>query len=243
MRAMSVAAHLGIETGEYDRQILTFIPYYDEILDQAALALDALERPARVVVDLGTGSGALAARCLKRLKGARVVGIDADPAMLAMAKQRLGRKLSTIVDSFEAARFPACDVVTASFSLHHIETPAAKRRVFDKAFAALRPGGVLVDADSMTNASPRLAARDLDGWRRHLAAAHGAAGARRFLRAWADEDTYFPFDLEAALMREAGFMVDAAWRKGMFAVLVGRKPARARGRVQPRAALRRVRRR
>ena len=75
---MSVAEHLGIKTSEYDAQILTFIPYYDEILDNAAAALDALDRPARTMVDLGTGSGALAARCLKRLKGARVIGIDSD---------------------------------------------------------------------------------------------------------------------------------------------------------------------
>lgn len=225
---MSVAAHLGIKTGEYDQQILTFIPYYDEILDAAAGGLDALERPARVVLDLGTGSGALAARCLKRLRGAKVVGIDTDQAMLAMAEQRLGRKLSVIVGNFESADFPACDVVTGSFSLHHIASPATKRRVFEKAFAALRPGGIIIDADSMTNASPRLAARDLDGWRQHLATYHGAAGARKFLRAWAGEDTYFPLDVEASLMREAGFQVDLAWRKGMFAVLVGRKVAWSR---------------
>ena len=54
---MSVAEHLGIKTSEYDAQILTFIPYYDEILDNAAAALDALDRPARMMVDLGTGVG------------------------------------------------------------------------------------------------------------------------------------------------------------------------------------------
>lgn len=228
MPDMSVAAHLGIRTGEYDQQILTFIPYYDEILDAAAAGLEALERPAKVVLDLGTGSGALAARCLTRLRGARVIGIDSDPAMLAMAEQRIGRKLSVVVGNFESTDFPSCDVVTASFSLHHIATPATKRRVFEKAFAALRPGGVFVDADSVTNASPRLAARDYDEWRRHLASVHGAAGARKFLRAWAGEDTYFPLDVEVSLMREAGFTVDVAWRKGMFAVLVGRKVARVR---------------
>ena len=39
---MSVASHLGIRTAEYDRQILTFIPYYDEILDASVEALTAL---------------------------------------------------------------------------------------------------------------------------------------------------------------------------------------------------------
>jgi tRNA (cmo5U34)-methyltransferase len=223
---MGVASHLGIKTEEYDRQILTFIPYYDEILDAAAAALDALDRPARTLLDLGTGSGALAARCAKRLRGVRVVGIDSDAAMLAMASKRLGKRLTPVVGNFESATFPPCDVVTASFSLHHITSPAAKRAVFARAFAALRSGGLLVDADSVMNDSPRLAKRDYDGWRLHLATTYGAAGARKFLRAWADEDTYLPLDLEVSLLRDVGFAVDIAWRKGAFAVLAARKARR-----------------
>jgi len=230
---MSVASHLGIRTDEYDRQILTFIPYYDEILDNAAVALDALERPAKTMVDLGTGSGALAARCLPRLKGARVVGIDSDAGMLAMAVQRLGRRLTTVVANFETSPIPVCDVVTASFSLHHITTPAAKRRVFAKVYAALRRGGALIVADCATNSSPRLLARDMAAWHAHLAATHGKAAATRFLKAWAGEDTYFTLEQETAWLRAAGFRVDVPWRRGAFAVVAAvkpRSPGRAVGR-------------
>ncbi len=225
---MSVAEHLGIRTDEYDAQILTFIPYYDEILDNAAAALDALERPGRVIVDLGTGSGALAARCVRRLKGARVIGIDSDPGMLAMAARRLGRKLTPVVANFEAAPIPRCDVVTASFSLHHVTTPAAKARVFAKAFRALAPGGMLIDADCATAASPVLRQRDMAAWHGHLASTHGKAGATKFLRAWADEDTYFTLDQETSLLADAGFRVDVAWRRGAFAVIAAVKPRRGR---------------
>ena len=226
---MSVASHLGIKTAEYDQQILTFIPFYDEILDQAAQALVALDRPATVLLDLGTGSGALAARCLKRLPGARAVGIDGDAAMLAMAGKRLGKKLTPVVGNFESTPFPACDVVTASFSLHHVPAPRAKARIFAKAFAALRPGGMLVDADCMTSSHPKLQVRDHETWRRHLAVAHGGAGAQKFLDAWAGEDTYFSLDLETALLRRAGFEVDIAWRRASFAVIAATKPRRRAG--------------
>ena len=223
---MSVAAHLGIKTGEYDQQILTFIPFYTEILDAAAGALDALDRPARVLVDLGTGSGALAARCVKRLRGVRVVGIDSDAAMLGMARKRLGARLTTVVGNFESAPIPACDVVTGSFSLHHVAKPAAKLAVFRRAYAALRPGGMLIDADCMLNAHPRLAARDHEEWHRHLAVTHGRARAAKFLRVWAGEDTYFALDVETALLCEAGFAVDVVWRRGGFAVVAATKPRR-----------------
>jgi tRNA (cmo5U34)-methyltransferase len=224
---MSVAEHLGIETSEYDAQILTFIPYYDEILDNAAAALDALDRPGKVIVDLGTGSGALAARCLRRLKGARVIGIDSDTRMLEMAVKRLGRRLTPVVANFETAPIPRCDVVTASFSLHHITTPAAKARVFRKAFTALAPGGVLIDADCVTAVSPRLQRKDAAAWHSHLAATHGKAGATKFLKAWADEDTYFTLELETSLLRDAGFRVDVPWRRSDLAVIVAAKPRRA----------------
>ena len=220
---MSVAEHLGIRTEEYDQQILTFIPFYDEVLDAAAGALTALDRPAKHIVDLGTGSGALAGRCVKVLRGVKVTGIDADPAMLAMAAKRLGKTLTPVVGPLESTPFPACDVVTASFSLHHIGSPAVKLRIFKRAFAALRPGGVLVDADCMLNDDPRLQARDHETWRSHLAATHGAAGARRFLKAWAGEDIYFPLGLEVLLLRKAGFTVDVVWRKASLAVLAASK--------------------
>lgn len=223
---MSVAQHLGIRTDEYDRQIHTFIPFYEDVLAAAAGALVALDRPARHVLDLGTGSGALAARCLAELRGARVTGIDADPAMLDMARKRLGRRLTAVVARLEDAPFPPCDVVTASFSLHHIASPGAKLRIFRRAFAALRPGGLLVDADCLIADDPRLQAHDHEVWRRHLAVTHGARGARRFLAAWAGEDTYFPLALETALLSKAGFTVDVVWRRASLAVLAATKPRR-----------------
>lgn len=223
---MSVAAHLGIQTRDYDRQILTFIPHYEEMLDAAVQALAALDRPVARLLDLGTGTGALAARCAKRLKGVEVVGLDSDGDMLALAARRLGRRLRPVVGSIETTPFPACDVVTASFSLHHIASPATKREVFGRAFAALKPGGVLIDVDSMLNSDARLQARDYDAWRRHLAASHGRAGAVRILQSWAAEDTYFTLDVETALLRDAGFQVDLAWRRGAFAVAVASKPRR-----------------
>ena len=79
---MSVAAHLGIRLSEYDARIRTFIPDYDRMLDVAAAAIP---RNTRTIVDLGIGTGALASRCLRRAPGARVVGVDADADILALA--------------------------------------------------------------------------------------------------------------------------------------------------------------
>jgi len=218
---MSVAAHLGIDLAEYDARIRTFIPHYETMLATAAATLRATVRTrAPLIVDLGIGTGALAAACLEAVPRARILGIDEDAGMLAAARDRLGSRLRTAVhDSFERAAIPRCDAVVASLALHHIPTPARRLRLFRRLRAALGPGGVLVSADCHPSSDPRLAARARDAWVAHLEASYSSAAARRYLRTWAHEDYYVALNDELALLRRAGFAADVTGRFGAFAVI------------------------
>src|SRR5215472_9693931 len=95
--AKGVAAHLGIDLAEYDARIRTFIPDYEEML---CIAAAVVPRRARTIVDLGIGTGALAARCLRRAPRARLVGIDEDPGMLATAARRIRGNASFVSGNF-----------------------------------------------------------------------------------------------------------------------------------------------
>ena len=55
--------------------------------------------------------------------------------------------MQTIEEDFERIRIPRCDVVSASFALHHIPTGRRKAAVYKHCFASLRHGGMLVSAD------------------------------------------------------------------------------------------------
>jgi SAM-dependent methyltransferase len=224
---MGVAAHLGIRLDEYDAKIRTFIPWYDELLDAAAQTFDGLvgTRPTRVV-DLGIGSGALAARCALLRRTARIVGIDADEGMLAFARQRLPHRLTTIAGDFLSIDLPRCDAFVASLALHHVRTRRAKAAFYRRCLAALKRGGVLISADCVLASSRRQRQRDRQVWREHLQRTYRAAEAEALLRAWAREDVYFELDDEVSLLRSAGFDVDVPWRRHGFAVLAGtRKPS------------------
>jgi tRNA (cmo5U34)-methyltransferase len=225
---MGTAAHLGIRLRDYDARIRTFVPHYEEMLDAAAAALKAVDRRVPLVVDLGIGSGELAARCVGVLSRARLIGVDNDEGMLALARRRLGPRLETLLGDFLSTQLPRCDVVVASLALHHVPTRRRKAALYARCFAALRPGGLLVNADCCTASEPRLQALDLATWTAHLRHSYSRIRAERFLRAWKAEDVYFRLEDEIDLLKRAGFAVDVPWRRGTFAVIVGAKPHRGK---------------
>ncbi|SDL70676.1 class I SAM-dependent methyltransferase [Tessaracoccus oleiagri] len=98
----------------------------------------------RHVLDIGCGAGPLAADLVER--GARVSGFDSSPAMLEIARRRLGDRADLrVADLGEPLPYDdeSFDVACAALVLHYLrdwEGPLAEiRRV-------LRPGGRLVAA-------------------------------------------------------------------------------------------------
>lgn len=213
---MSVASHLGIRLADYDRRIRTLIPDYAESLRAAAATVP---RTAATILDLGVGTGALSARCLRRAVRGRVIGIDADAGILRLAARRLGRRGSLVCGSFLRAPLPRADAVVASFALHHIRTREAKRRFYLRVRAAMRRGGTFVSADCHPARDVALAVAQRNAWLTHLRASYSRAQAAAFLRAWAREDVYVPLDEEVALLNSCGFRAEIVWRRGAFAVI------------------------
>lgn len=228
--SMSVASHLKIKLAEYDNLIPTFIPYYSEMLETAAGTLRTLRRQP-TIVDLGIGTGALSARCLKVVRDARLVGIDADGDILALATRRLGRRrphCKLVQGSFLETPLPRCDAIVASLALHHIHSAKVKAAFYMHAFATLRQGGMLVNADCCVASDAALARLERTSWRAHLQQTYSARETSGYFEAWASEDRYFPLEQELAMLRAAGFRTDVAWRRSPFAVVVGRKGAPVR---------------
>lgn len=99
-----------------------------------------------LIVELGCGSGVTAARLLAA--GFDVLGVDASPAMLEIARRRAPR--ATFVEgSFVSAEIPPCDAVIAVGEVFNslddtANTPRALERVFGRVFKALWPGGTFM---------------------------------------------------------------------------------------------------
>lgn len=218
---MGAASHLGIDLREYDARIRTFIPPYEQMLAIASTCLVATV-PARapLVVDLGTGTGALAECCLAMKPSARMVGVDEDEEMLAAARKRLRRGFTGVRGDFETVDLPSCHAVTACLALHHIPTPARRLRLFRRIHRALRRDGVLIIADCYLASDIRIQAADRAWWLRHLERTYTPREARGYLRTWAKEDHYARLTDEIATLQRAGFTVDVPARRQTFAVVV-----------------------
>lgn len=118
------------------------------------------KQPARIV-DLGTGPGLLLPDLQQRYPQSALVGVDAQPAMLARARDRVKAMPNAQIVAHDLATgdIPEMlsgmtDLVLCSMLLHEMQVPTV---LLDETYRLLRPGGVLVLVDWMRFALARYA--------------------------------------------------------------------------------------
>jgi ubiquinone/menaquinone biosynthesis C-methylase UbiE len=170
-------------------------------LGQVARGYDRLTawiEPGWRVLDLGTGTGALALRAAAR--GAEVVALDVNPAMLAVARRKgeaagLGDRITwQEMGVAELDGLPgAFDAICAGLCFSEL-TPDERRYALSQGQRLLRPGGLLLLADEIR---PR---------RLHQRVLHGCLRAPLAAFTWllTQTSTHAVLDLPG-LVRAAGF--------------------------------------
>ena len=214
------------EAEGYTRRRL--VPCYDAFYGSAIRALElAQPGPLRTVLDLGTGTGALAAMVADAYPEAQLTLLDGAPAMLAKAVANLGPRASgaLVQDFAEPLPEGPFDAIVSSLAIHHLDDQG-KASLYARARQALRPGGALVNAEQVLGETPALDAL-LWRWHEREARALGATSeewAAAVGRMSHDRCATVATNLE--LLRAAGFEdVSVHFADGRFAVLAGRRPA------------------
>src|SRR4029453_17445393 len=100
----------GWDTREYDRDFAFVSAYGAELLDWLN------PQPGEIVLDLGCGTGELAAKIAGT--GATVIGIDSDPAMIEAARQRLPGADLRVADAHDFTVEQPVDAVFSNAALH-----------------------------------------------------------------------------------------------------------------------------
>lgn len=224
---MSIRESFNSAAARYDGVRRMLIPCFDDFYGSAAALLgEAGDRPLRVL-DLGAGTGLLAAALRDRMPAARITLLDVAEDMLSVARQRFDGDDGV---TFHVADYGTDDLggpydaVVSALSIHHLEHPA-KQALFRRVFAALAPGGRFVNADQAQGPTPALAARYDAVWveqvhARGVSEADFAAARRR-----QSFDRMAPLTDQLRWLGEAGFAeVDCVYKNWSFVVYTGVRP-------------------
>ena len=130
-------------------------PFYDfiqryivrDVRYKSLLITQANIQPGYHVLDLGCGTGTLAIMAKQAQPRAEVVGLDADPDMLKVAKYKAAQMKVPVkfdVGFTEKLPYPdaSFDRVLSSIMIHHLKTPD-KIQTAREAYRVLKPGGQL----------------------------------------------------------------------------------------------------
>lgn len=184
------------------------------------------------VLDLGAGTGLFSAMVLDRLRTRfhpKLHLVDVSDAMLAQARQRFASAADSNI-SFEVRDYTKdslggpWDLVVSALSIHHLED-VAKRALFARVFEALRPAGLLVNAEQVLGPTPAAEARYRRLWDEQVL----GSGVDRLEYERAVErmrhDRCATLRDQLGWLREAGFTeVDCAFKQWRFAVYFGSRP-------------------
>jgi tRNA (cmo5U34)-methyltransferase len=220
-------------SSDYDAQRRQLIPPFDAFYGTAVEVAAAGRGDGRGtrVLDLGAGTGLLAAAVADALPRAELVLLDEAPGMLDQARVRLaalGDRVAFVRASMEDP-WPAggYDLVVSSLAIHHLDH-AGKRTLFARVRQALRPGGTFVNAEQIAGPTPATDALNVARWSRQIAAAGITADQRAQADARMALDRPAPVEDQVRWLREAGFAeADCVFKQWRFAVYAGWRDATA----------------
>ncbi|UQZ81470.1 tRNA (cmo5U34)-methyltransferase [Paenibacillus konkukensis] len=209
----------------YDRERRKLIPCYDDFYGTAVRWL-TLEKENPRILDLGAGTGLLAALAKERYPEARFTLADLSGTMLETARKRFAGDDSAEFIETDYTRHSfrgRYDAVISSLSIHHLSHPE-KQALFYNIYDWLEDGGIFINADQVLGLTPYIDSmykRQWESWIRGNGLPEEAVD-RAIERRKLDQNATVGDQIR--WIREAGFVdADCVYQYHDFGVFFARK--------------------
>jgi tRNA (cmo5U34)-methyltransferase len=223
----SIKATFDAAARDYDSLRRRLIPCFDDFYGMAISLVPYRPGDAFNVLDLGAGTGLLAALIRESFPRARLTLVDISDEMLERARERFAgpEGVRLIVADYASEPLPGrFGLVVSALSIHHL-TDDAKRDLFGRIFEALHPGGAFINADEVCGPTDDLDRFYKAEWRRRVIELGVTQEQLDGAEGRMEHDLPATLDDQLAWLREADFVhVDCFYRNLMFAVFGGRRP-------------------
>jgi tRNA (cmo5U34)-methyltransferase len=211
---------------DYDSQREYIIPEMRQYYGAAVWAMETkAKKPA--ILDVGAGTGLLSAFLLGKFPDARLTLMDISENMLDEARKRFAMRPETkyvVCDYSQSELGGPYEIVCSALSIHHLST-GDKRQLFQRIFAALKPGGMFVNADQAEGETAYFSRRYLDYWNDFLRSGPMTqAQHAEILKRRDTLDRNEKLSVQLSWLRDAGFSdVDVVYKNRTFVVTVARR--------------------
>ncbi len=226
MKMRSIRNDFSSRKDAYDQEIARCVPNYRRMLESAIDSLP-FESDDLHIIDLGTGTGALAELVLQRYPGCHLTCVDMTSDMLDKARERLdpASDVQFVLKDFYELELPGnTDAVVSSLALHHLITDDDKRCFYARVLECLRPGGVFVNADAVLGSDEWLEQLYKQKWKEFMRQTMSETDVQTIMDRHRREDSLPMLMDQLEWLREAGFSkVDVIWKDHMGAVVWARK--------------------
>lgn len=239
--------------GRWDRMQERFLVAREERFAELVRLVRAAVPAPRCVLDLGCGTGSVAAHVLEAIPEVQVVAVDVDPTLLALARarcRRFGTRARFLETDLREAGWAGAlemrpDAAVSATALHWL-TADQLAALYARLARTLAPGGVFLNADHVASSIPGVQAAweatrsaELEAWKwrgegweafweAYLALLGPEARAARQValgEVHGIEDG-LPLAWHLDALRRAGFTgVDCFWRCDCDAIYGGLLPA------------------
>jgi tRNA (cmo5U34)-methyltransferase len=211
----------------YDRVRRQLIPCFDDFYRAAVEAIPFDTADSLRVLDLGAGTGLMAAFVLRSFARAHVTLVDVSDEMLARARERFAgqpERVEFVVMDYARADLPGTyDLVVSALSIHHL-ADEDKVSLFSRVREALRPGGAFVNADQVRGSTDVTDRRYVDAWMARVRASGITAEDLAQMYERTSYDRLTNLETQLRWLREADFAdVDCFYKWYNFAVYSGRR--------------------